>query len=303
MDSTGASTSGASGSPPEVLEEIQKLFSWNPPLLIHKKKQSLSRQTLTGSKKIAGSRPPGFYDKHFGKEIVLQRVEHFSALPTYLARNVDKSLNAATKLPALRGFITAEQRENEDIISNTIMGDEKEVATNYDKTTAKYCSRVASTLALHPTSSWRSCLLYWTQTGPYSDYAIADGHLCFMELAEGVPNKKDREAIVEKMEPETRQIFETMGKDRLSLATWEMEGLAAAPLEVMNAVRGLGKFTWTYWDALDCSVSKTHVKEKEKVKMLNVGPDALDPPWKLPVRFTLPEPQKIAVHRTSRKFL
>ena len=89
MDSTSASTSGASGSPPV---EMQKLFSWNPPILLAKSSVRRQRYQL----KLDRLR---FYDKHFKKSFVLQGVEHFSALPTYLAENVDKTLQAATKLP------------------------------------------------------------------------------------------------------------------------------------------------------------------------------------------------------------
>ena len=214
-----------------------------------------------------------FYDKHFKDTFVLQRVELFSALPTYLAENVDKYLKAATKLPTLRGFITADVRKD---LGDRNAEDETDVVDYYDKTTATYCVRVASTLALHPTSSWKNSLLKWTKTGPHSNYAIADGHLCFREYTN---DRQDREAIVESMEEETRLIYEKMRKDNESLATWEFKSLTSGPVNLMNAVCGLGNFSWTYCDTPGCLKD---IKE-EKVNKAKFAPDALNSPWKLPV--------------------
>jgi hypothetical protein len=63
-------------------------------------------------------------------------------------------------------------------------------------------------VALHPIASfsqWNS-FLFWTQSGATSNYAIADGQLCF---------KDDRND----MESETRPIFEEMKR------LWEMKSV------------------------------------------------------------------------------
>jgi hypothetical protein len=278
MDST-ASTSRANGPPQEVLDEILKFFSWNPPLL------EIDPCKISKNGKIpkTGTRDfqAGFYDKHLGGEVVLKRVERLPALPAQLAQNVDKSLNSATKLSNLLGFITEEQREKDEEDEHVSMMDEREVANFYGKTTAKYCARVASTLALHPTN-WRGNLLYWTQSGPNPDYAISDGYLFFKNKGDG-PGKEEREANIETMDPEIRQIYEEMGMSRSPLATWEIKSLTSGTHGVMNAIRNLGEFSWAFCDYPDCLKNNQHDAVKKITAKVIPGPDALSPPWKLPV--------------------
>ena len=283
MDSTGASTSGASGAT-DVSVEIHKLFSWNPRKL-RLYPGSMSTKTRGPSK--------SFYDKHFKEDLVLRKVEHISSLLTDLTENVQNLLNKeAPNLPAvLDGFITAEARASDRQGLDILMKDEKEVANYYGSTTAKYSARMASTLALHPTSkSWDYGLLYWTQTGPHSNCAIADGCLCFMSPPspeeENDPDEIGRKANVERMDPEVRLIFEEMRKDRSPLATWEINSLTSGPFEMMVTARDFKNFAWVYCRAPDCplnvQVSRPE-KARKDVDKAKVGPDALNPPWKLPV--------------------
>ena len=297
MDSTGASTSGI---PTEVHIEIDKLFSWNPPEL---------ELRLEPNSKSTGTRGPSFYDKHFKKDFILRKVEHISSLLTQLTENVQNLVEETPNLPGLRGLITAEQREGDISNLNTIMRDENEVALFYQMTTVTYCSRVASTLALHPTSeSWRGGLLCWsTQIGPHKDYAIVDGWLCFMQCPknEDDPNEIARKANVERMDPETRLIFEEMRKNRSSLATWEIKSITSGPCEVMTAARDFGNFSWVYCDAPDCLVNvqgSKHEKARTDVDEAIVGPDALNPPWKLPVSLHSLKRKKKVVHHPQEKF-
>ena len=98
----------------------------------------------------------------FLKELVLQRVlvGQLPSLVENLAKNFDKALIAVSNtLPPLpHGLITAEQRE---VDRNTLMRNEKEVATFYDITTVKYCLSVASMFVPHTASfSQRNSLLF-----------------------------------------------------------------------------------------------------------------------------------------------
>ena len=160
------------------------------------------------------------------------------------------------------------------------MTDEKAVALFYDKTTAKYCSFLASTLALHPSFPEWNSLLSWTQSDPSSGYTI-DGQLCF--IGEGVGKRKiERTAIVDSMDSDTRAIFEEVRKSRLPLATWETKSASTCSPEVMSAVLLLGEFNWTFCAANDCNTNGKHKNPKEKANRAFAGPDAQTPPWKLP---------------------
>ena len=206
MDFTSASTSRVSGAPPEVLDEIQKLFNWNPPYL------KVAKKSLTATGKIKETGTRTFYDRHFKEEIILKRVERFPNLLTQLVENVDQIFTASTMPSNLLGFITDDLRVEDRRTMGKTMSDESEVADYYKNTTARYCTRVASTLAFHP-SRWQSSLLKWTKSGPFSDYAIPDGVLLFVD------NEEDRELNLKEMDPETRRIFDAMREKKDSLAS------------------------------------------------------------------------------------
>jgi hypothetical protein len=82
--------------------------------------------------------------------LVLQRV--VKCLPSLiqdLAANVDRALlDASETLPPIDGFFTAKDRERGVRRVEKIITDEKGVANFYDKTTATFCTPLASTLAL-----------------------------------------------------------------------------------------------------------------------------------------------------------
>ena len=145
-----ASTSAASQS--TVLNEINALFSWNPPLL----KLSAPQSKLT--------RKLSFFDQHFSPQLVLKRVVPLRSLVQDLANTVDLALEEAKDtLPALsdENFITTGVRKVLLKKTTSSMTKEITVATFYEKTTGLFCPYVASTLALHPTASfseWESLL-------------------------------------------------------------------------------------------------------------------------------------------------
>ncbi|KIL58786.1 hypothetical protein M378DRAFT_132107 [Amanita muscaria Koide BX008] len=262
---------------PEVLTEIEALFSWNPPFLIHTTPPSVKKP------------PTAFYDKHFSSNLILEKIERLPSLVQDLARNVDTALEAASNtLPPLNGFITAEMREVDMENLATRVTDERGVVEAYRQTTARYCSPLASTLALHPTASfskWRS-LVYWTQSAVPSDYGIPHGALRFIDEGNG-EIKARRAAIVQGMQSETRRIFEEMRASMRPLATWEMNSTSTGSLAVMAAIRTPGKFVWTKCDASDCDVNPQHQQERDNVTQVTVGHDAQAPPWSFPVQTSL----------------
>jgi hypothetical protein len=150
----------------ETLQEIEALFPWNPPRL---KPAPLP----PGKKPSTGTRPLAFYDRHIPVHKALQEVKRLPSLIQQLAENVDTALEAALEtLPPLGDFITARERKRDIKYSSKIVTDEKGVASFYDKTTARFCAPLASTLALHPQASEWFSLVMWTTSVPHSGYAI-----------------------------------------------------------------------------------------------------------------------------------
>lgn len=123
---------------------------------------------------------PPFTINIFSDLLVLRYVKWLPTLVQDLGANVDRALVAASKaLPPVDGFFTAKDRERGVRRVEKAITDEKGVANFYDKTTATFCTPLASTLALHPNASiaiWMG-LLVWTQSVSSSGYAIMDGEL------------------------------------------------------------------------------------------------------------------------------
>jgi hypothetical protein len=268
---------------PEIRKEIEALFSWNPPRLAPapspSDKNSSTKNSSTGTT---------FYDKHVSAKLILRQVYYLPSLVQDLAKNVDTAVLAASEtLPPLKGFITAQQRETYINNLDTIVTDENEVASFYGLTTARFCSPLASTLALHPKASfsqWRSLLL-WTRSGPTSSYPTCmDGWLRFLKGGSNENIESLRASIVETMESETRRIFEELRESFSPMGTWEMKSISVGSREVMTAVPNLGKFSWMTCTDDRCLTIPKRQNEREKVEYTVVGPDAKAPPWNLNVR-------------------
>ena len=273
-DFTSAGLSGSTSA--EVLEEIRALFEWNPPVFVLDKKKSTTTCL------------PSFFDKHFLDKYILKRVQRLPTLVTDLDKNVDTALDAAlTSLPPLGNFMTTNIRESNRTYLSTRVIDEKGVAEYYLQTTARYCSPVASTLAVHPNASFSNwvSLVSWTQSISPSGYAIMNGQLCFTKTDDEKTTKEIKDAMVNTIEEKYRDIFKEVREFRSPLATWEMKSLSASPIEVMTSVPNLGEFNWTRCS--ECTGGKgidaKHQKSLDKVTELVVGPDAKTPPWQLPV--------------------
>jgi hypothetical protein len=257
-----------------IHDEIQALFSWNPP--------PLKPITLPGRKPSTHTRPPASFNKHISPSLVLRHVKRLPTLVHDLAANVDGALLAVTEaLPPVDGFFTAKDRARILMHVETTVTDEKGIANFYDKTAAIFCTPLASKLALHPTTStadWRG-LLTWTQSVNSSGYAIMDGELRIFRTASG-GEVVEREKIVEAMGSETRRIFEDIRDSCSPFATWEMKCPFAGPLEVMLAVPNLGDFSWTFCTEPNFSTDPKHIKERLKTADIK---DAPAPPWNLEV--------------------
>ena len=144
-------TQTSTAGPPGILDEIEALFSWNPPRLAVIPKMKIQMKTS------AATRQPTFYDKHFSPDLVVKNVVPLPSLVQDLAKNVDKALDAALgTLPPVNflDFITVQQRAGDIYRIPRTVTNKKAVGDFYLQTTARYCqwSSVTSMLALHPVS-------------------------------------------------------------------------------------------------------------------------------------------------------
>jgi hypothetical protein len=188
-----------------------------------------------------------FTIKIFTKNLVLKTVERLPSLVQDLARNVDKSLNAALKtLPPLPGLLTTQEREDHiDGLENVRQESNfRLISANSFRATARALLR-RSLYTLPPHSR--------------------DGNLSYHGHHQVVPQP---------MQSWTRSF------PSLERATWEFKNLVAGSVEVLTAVPNLGRFSWTYCDPPNCP---SHKKGRKMVKLSKVGPDAQAPPWSLPL--------------------
>ena len=270
------SSSSASDPLSRIPQELNDLFSWNPPML--------NPLPFPGKKMSTKTRPPTFFDKHFSEELKLLRVTRLPSLAYDIAAIVDKTImdffNDNVQFPPSGILLSVQQRDYVVRSISRDVADEKAVARFYERTTATFCAPVASTLALR-VSDWAS-LLVWTQSANVSGYAIADGFLTFM----GPTSLAETEAeLRQAMDEETFRLFQLLVARRASLMTSGFKNVAAGGPEVMLAIPNLSNlpsFDWTSCNAPECASMTNHKKERDKVKEVIVGPDAKKTPWTLP---------------------
>ena len=273
-----ASTSAAAASPPIDLEELDAIFSWNPPRLVLVPAQTSDRKPSTSTRK------PAFFDLHFSDRLILKHVVRLPSLVQSIARTVDTALDATKNaLPELSGILRIEVIRQLAGFQECHVRNEKGVSHLYSHTTAVFCPIVASTLALHPTAPRWMPLIRWTEALSSSRHAIVDAELTFFQ-ADTSKGGKQREEIIQSMESGRRRIVETMRQKALPLMTFEFKSLSAGPVEVMTAVRKLGDFNWTYCGSLrnPCRIPG-HKEIRDMVDAIVPGPDARHPPWDIQV--------------------
>lgn len=100
-----------------------------------------------------------------------------------------------------------------------------------------------------------------------------------------------------------RDIFEEMKKSGLPFATWKMKSSSAGPVEVMTEVPNLGKFNWE--KCTKCHgdyIHDGHGRAVTAIEKAKVGPDAQNPPWRLPVCSYSLIHEKNSAHHTLGRF-
>jgi hypothetical protein len=231
---------------PTTLEELNSLFAWNPPPL---------RLDPTGRHHIRldteSTRQAAFYDQHFAPNIICKQIVHAKNLHHKVAAVVDEKLQSyndtVTLLPR-SGIISTKLRDSEVEETEDMMKDEMSVVEFYSKTTTRYCLRIASTLALHPTT-WSS-LLSWSAVPCLGGRDIPGGSL--QVLSPRTPDSSDEGNLVRSgrdfIHEETwRRLMEARDKYE-DLATWRMMSPSAEDTEVMLGLSDMayaGNFQWS----------------------------------------------------------
>jgi hypothetical protein len=262
-----------------TMDEIRALLAWNPPLLSVDKRRSKAPST--------SSRAPAFYDKHFSTKLILKHVRRLPSLAQQLAGNVEKALQEASEtLPPLDGFTTANFRHMERRSTlRTAVTDEKGVMAFYEKTSGKYCTPLASFLALHPKTpypAWYS-LVNFTQSPGSASEAVEDGRLHLATIVDDDPSiQADVELLVQSLESKTRRVFMCLQEADATLMTWEGKSLSVGSRKVMLSVLSLDEFKWTSCIDPDCQAIESHRRQRQKIQYAEkiFGCDAEDPPWK-----------------------
>jgi len=150
-------------------------------------------------------------------------------------------------------FNTTEVREFVDAENAQPMINERSVANFYLLTTARYCSGVASTLAIHPRAPNWTGILKYDQVPSRSQYAIADGVLRIRPTIRDVlcgkrPPTKEEATKLNAIDESTREGLIALGSKFSDFMTSEIKSLSVAPEEVMAQIGDLAngsKFPWT----------------------------------------------------------
>ena len=130
----------------------QQLFAKAAPKAATKVTTDISMRQTPGHGPSKNTRTAGFYDRHLGPKLVLSRVRCLKTLVDDIAGTVNKT---ARDVPLDHGTIPTQifiTRRGKTM--NSILKDERGVAEIYKSYAAHYCLPIASTLALHPSSSF-----------------------------------------------------------------------------------------------------------------------------------------------------
>ncbi|KAF9461072.1 hypothetical protein BDZ94DRAFT_1299452 [Collybia nuda] len=199
----------------QILDEIHKLFDWNPP--------SLSLDLSTHPKLNA---PSCFYYDHLDDKLSLKETILMPALTPNLSATVDRIMKTIkdhkTILPPVSVgdmFPSTEYRKAH--IYDEPITDAYSVAEAYE-TTARHCALVASTLLLSPNSpNWRS-LIKWDEIelGAGTNPGLDETHA--LQLKEHVKDDVINGQAWNSIEGETFSTLRRISQQSPTLALWEI---------------------------------------------------------------------------------
>lgn len=259
----------------DLNDELTDFFNWRPARLYSSPKASQSKNT----------RKPSFYDKLLAENFILRRVRSLPSLPKDIEDAVDNALDAISKHkiklpPYSEKFPTKYMRSFILETRTSAMQNELSVAEFYAQTTAVFCVRVASVLALQPLfpslsfPDWLN-VLTWTLTPSKSGYAIADGSLRIKCM-----DTTESEEYRLLYESDLWLHLQHVGKVLGDLAIWEFKSLSVRDHPTMMGIRSEA-FTGIpfRWETMNNGERETVRRQYEPPR---VGPDAKVTPWELP---------------------
>jgi hypothetical protein len=292
----GAS-SGIAGHLDDILpKDVQFILSWNPLQLRPRAEgDSISLRTrpppdtaLSAMRATANgsSRQAAFYDRHLAPHLILERVVYFDTLVSVMANTVDQAIQeAVAKRPLPKDtaiLMSGRQIESRESLRWTRYR-ETGVAEAYLKHAAEYCSPIASTLALHPSSEQWDSILDWSSDGEMGRWAIADGTLLIpQDIFQGGYKQK----LLQNEDDGKKDIIKQLAFNATALAVWEMKSLTVGTAQVMQGIAEMGlthaKFPWKKCTLAVCT-HKFLDSMEESSENYDTGFDPRSPPWTLPI--------------------
>jgi hypothetical protein len=294
-----------------VYEHVQYLLDWNPlklevfevPAATSTRGMSsaqrfppttsMPRSTTTGrspQKFNKSTRPAYFYDKHLAQTLVLKHVKLLDSLVDDLAGTVDKTIKDMSEkgieLPSHVGVLRPWQLiKGQTAISTTRVSREIGVAENYKDLTASFCLPVASTLALHPSSTDWSSLLRWTMEVTNTQFAIADGALQLQHIP--ADDSHPLKILWNTVDADKRLLLAELPTRYRDIVIWEMKSLTVGDEIVMNEICYMGSssqaFQWKFCKKGLCEHTEADLIRRMVPTLVNApGFDSLSPPWSLP---------------------
>jgi hypothetical protein len=289
-----------------VHDDVKYLLGWNPEKLdvdtgpastrdITMSSARLPPTSIPGPTRTAtnnrsrmntGTRPASFYDKHLADKLILKHVKVLDTLVVDLAGTVDKAIKDAyqkdIQLPLEQGMLwTRGHIKSQTKYAEADFLREDGVAEHYKDLTASFCLPVASTLALHPSSSEWASLLRWTKEVSMAKFAIADGALKLVKHS----THRNREAW-DFVDNDKRALLAELPIRYPDIAIWEMKSLTVGDERVMGEIWRMGLSSRTFvWKV--CKKGFCEHREADLMRMVGTlakapGVDALSPPWSLP---------------------
>ena len=254
-----------------VKEELDALFSFNPPVL---------EQNPRFSPFLSVS-PVSFHDKHLDDRLILKRIRLMPSLLQSLSRTVDetfKSLNdRGIPIPAtLEGFMLHENRERYLRMVEP-MTDARSVAEFYKELTAKSCYPVASTLVFHPHADYwwsvfnwreeRDGRPWWEEQFTTQEYALR---------LNATPQHDFIPLSMFSLDEATTTTLQQVAKRFPQLATWDIYALSPdvkRMLEDMESLASSGSF----------SSEIPLTTGYKRLPSIHEIPDATKTPWNIPL--------------------
>lgn len=272
MKSSGTNTYTQNPSLVGVHDEIDHLFSWNPPLLVMQNHVPSDHTRNTKG-----------FDSHLNAQQCLEYIKILPSLPDVFAKIADSALEKfkaeTSNVPLSLGDLPSrEDREHAVATAGIYVKNEKDVQAFYEMTTAQFCAPVASTLALSQNPSSVNATFRFTSSIISNNQADPDGALGFV-MNNITPQMGISPEKVEQLQTAVRYF----GVPALYAVLMEFKSLKAGSKEFMDAIIDLarqpGKFPYQRCLHGACGSRCVTPSGSQLVTGARMGFDAKSRPW------------------------